>query len=158
MGGYRNLLLVLLNIPFALVGVVVEGGISFSPKTVKDSQQTGMFLINPRSDEFDDRDVMPRLGLVTHLERMAPQVGLEPTTLRLTAGCSAIELLRSVGSAVPSGRAVLVPSFYTSSHSDGSKSGTLAQEVLLCSRTPASLQFDSDLALPRSAIPVAHAH
>ena len=30
------------------------------------------------------------------LERLAPQVGLEPTTLRLTAGCSAIELLRSV--------------------------------------------------------------
>src|SRR5437763_829041 len=29
------------------------------------------------------------------LKRMAPQVGLEPTTLRLTAGCSAIELLRS---------------------------------------------------------------
>jgi prolyl oligopeptidase len=27
---------------------------------------------------------------------MAPQVGFEPTTLRLTAGCSAIELLRSV--------------------------------------------------------------
>ena len=27
----------------------------------------------------------------------APQVGLEPTTLRLTAGCSAIELLRSKG-------------------------------------------------------------
>src|SRR5207249_7521109 len=28
-------------------------------------------------------------------EELAPQVGLEPTTLRLTAGCSAIELLRS---------------------------------------------------------------
>ena len=27
---------------------------------------------------------------------LAPQVGLEPTTLRLTAECSAIELLRSV--------------------------------------------------------------
>ena len=27
---------------------------------------------------------------------MAPQVGLEPTTYRLTAGCSAIELLRNV--------------------------------------------------------------
>jgi hypothetical protein len=26
---------------------------------------------------------------------LAPQVGLEPTTLRLTAECSAIELLRS---------------------------------------------------------------
>ena len=30
------------------------------------------------------------------LKKLAPQVGLEPTTLRLTAGCSAIELLRSV--------------------------------------------------------------
>src|SRR2546425_9730010 len=30
-------------------------------------------------------------------EELAPQVGLEPTTLRLTAGCSAIELLRSSG-------------------------------------------------------------
>ena len=29
---------------------------------------------------------------------MAPQVGLEPTTLRLTAECSAIELLRNIGS------------------------------------------------------------
>jgi hypothetical protein len=28
-------------------------------------------------------------------KELAPQVGLEPTTLRLTAGCSAIELLRS---------------------------------------------------------------
>jgi hypothetical protein len=28
---------------------------------------------------------------------LAPQVGLEPTTLRLTAECSAIELLRSKG-------------------------------------------------------------
>jgi hypothetical protein len=31
------------------------------------------------------------------LKEKAPQVGLEPTTLRLTAGCSAIELLRSNG-------------------------------------------------------------
>src|SRR5947209_15545151 len=30
------------------------------------------------------------------MKNLAPQVGLEPTTLRLTAGCSAIELLRSV--------------------------------------------------------------
>ncbi len=29
------------------------------------------------------------------MKRLAPQVGLEPTTLRLTAECSAIELLRS---------------------------------------------------------------
>ena len=30
------------------------------------------------------------------IDLLAPQVGLEPTTLRLTAECSAIELLRSV--------------------------------------------------------------
>jgi hypothetical protein len=30
---------------------------------------------------------------------MAPEVGLEPTTLRLTAECSAIELLRIVADA-----------------------------------------------------------
>src|SRR5262249_34461943 len=29
--------------------------------------------------------------------KMAPQAGLEPATLRLTAGCSAIELLRNAG-------------------------------------------------------------
>ena len=29
-------------------------------------------------------------------ETQAPQVGLEPTTLRLTAECSAIELLRNM--------------------------------------------------------------
>src|SRR5690349_17867245 len=37
-----------------------------------------------------------REGHCKLLKEMAPQVGLEPTTLRLTAGCSAIELLRSV--------------------------------------------------------------
>src|SRR5215472_17218988 len=35
-------------------------------------------------------------GLVKLRKGMAPEVGLEPTTLRLTAECSAIELLRSV--------------------------------------------------------------
>ena len=37
------------------------------------------------------------LGSQTSEARMAPQVGFEPTTLRLTAGCSAIELLRNSG-------------------------------------------------------------
>ena len=40
-------------------------------------------------------------------KRMAPQVGLEPTTLRLTAGCSAIELLRSVVKRARSARFLL---------------------------------------------------
>src|SRR5215471_13015771 len=41
--------------------------------------------------------------------KVAPQAGLEPATLRLTAGCSAIELLRNSGGQrarrAPSGRA-----------------------------------------------------
>ena len=35
------------------------------------------------------------------LKRLAPQAGLEPATLRLTAGCSAIELLRNTGKRKP---------------------------------------------------------
>ena len=34
----------------------------------------------------------------------APQVGLEPTTLRLTAECSAIELLRNIASVIITAR------------------------------------------------------
>src|SRR5215472_6302839 len=41
------------------------------------------------------RNVLLPMSPERTIERMAPQVGLEPTTLRLTAGCSAIELLRS---------------------------------------------------------------
>ena len=37
------------------------------------------------------RELLP----VALLQFVAPQVGLEPTTLRLTAECSAIELLRN---------------------------------------------------------------
>jgi hypothetical protein len=37
------------------------------------------------------------LGGCNLLDFLAPQVGLEPTTLRLTAECSTIELLRSKG-------------------------------------------------------------
>jgi hypothetical protein len=44
-------------------------------------------------------------GPLSPRKEMAPQVGLEPTTLRLTAGCSAIELLRSV---VMPGRHLLI--------------------------------------------------
>jgi hypothetical protein len=36
------------------------------------------------------------LGGRTPLILLAPQVGFEPTTLRLTAECSTVELLRSI--------------------------------------------------------------
>jgi hypothetical protein len=44
--------------------------------------------------ELTDEDLL-EIASMCGCKRMAPQVGLEPTTLRLTAGCSAIELLRS---------------------------------------------------------------
>jgi hypothetical protein len=39
---------------------------------------------------------------------VAPEVGLEPTTLRLTAECSAIELLRIAWKAQATGRLLLI--------------------------------------------------
>ena len=42
------------------------------------------------------------------IDSLAPEVGLEPTTLRLTAECSAIELLRSVLWRLPDDRAFIV--------------------------------------------------
>ena len=38
-------------------------------------------------------------GVCKLLKRLAPQAGFEPATLRLTAGCSAVELLRNMGGA-----------------------------------------------------------
>src|SRR5262249_50383232 len=50
--------------------------------------------------QFAHTGVVPNHPILSNpKKRMAPQVGLEPTTLRLTAGCSAIELLRSRGAA-----------------------------------------------------------
>src|ERR1700752_90183 len=53
----------------------------------------------PQSADLESR------GAVSLRKELAPQVGLEPTTLRLTAECSAIELLRSVFG----GRTILCP-------------------------------------------------
>ena len=40
--------------------------------------------------------IPPRRHIDNSSKRMAPRVGLEPTTYRLTAGCSAIELPRII--------------------------------------------------------------
>ena len=47
------------------------------------------------SPNFENFQINKRMGL-THpfIYEKTPQVGLEPTTYRLTAGCSAIELLK----------------------------------------------------------------
>ena len=58
---------------------------------------------NPRALEFPgfSEDLVgavcepPRIALGFHKEKVAPQGGFEPPTLRLTAGCSAVELLRN---------------------------------------------------------------
>ena len=49
----------------------------------------------PRSTTLLASDGVTRTAGGKCLKRLAPQVGLEPTTLRLTAECSTIELLRS---------------------------------------------------------------
>ncbi len=49
-------------------------------------------------------------------KKMAPRVGLEPTTTRLTAGCSTIELSRSV-------KAYLIDVFYHNTNTLGKSTG-----------------------------------
>lgn len=53
-----------------------------------------------------DRPAMSEFGAKRRTSRMAPEVGLEPTTDRLTADCSTIELLwkPAPGRASKSGR------------------------------------------------------
>ena len=41
--------------------VVIEGHIALSAETIKDDQQTSMFLVDARPHEIDDSDVVPRL-------------------------------------------------------------------------------------------------
>ena len=50
------------------------------------------FICFSRNPQGQQKDLVFRPGF------LAPQVGLEPTTLRLTAECSAIELLRNMES------------------------------------------------------------
>ena len=74
----------------------------------------------------------------------APQVGLEPTTLRLTAECSAIELLRNINCL---GR---LPSVFTRHRASGSISKGLRFRVsfsLYASRFPL-IQIEGIIAYP----------
>jgi hypothetical protein len=42
-------------------GVIIQGCIALPAQTIKDNQQTGMFLADARPHEIDDSDVVPRL-------------------------------------------------------------------------------------------------
>ena len=61
---------------------------------------TNLFLANSHQNSHSPKTKMAAdlaaAYIVDFIGVLAPQVGLEPTTLRLTAECSAIELLRSV--------------------------------------------------------------
>ena len=60
---------------------------------------TNLFLANSHQNSHSPKIKMAADLAASHLIDfkvfLAPQVGLEPTTLRLTAECSAIELLRN---------------------------------------------------------------
>ena len=42
-------------------GVIIKGYIALPAETIKDDQQTGMFLVDARPHKIDDGDVVPRL-------------------------------------------------------------------------------------------------
>jgi hypothetical protein len=43
-------------------GVIIKGHIALPAETIKDSQQTGMFLVDMRTNKIDDGDVVARLA------------------------------------------------------------------------------------------------
>ena len=65
--------------------------------------------VNPKRG-LGHRPAEMEIVCIYEYNRMAPQVGLEPTTLRLTAECSAIELLRSVGNRARAARTIFAHS------------------------------------------------
>src|ERR1700722_12777767 len=80
---------------------------------------------------------------------MAPEVGLEPTTLRLTAECSAIELLRIAWRTQATGRLLL--NLYSKCARVG-QSGVIL--IINCEQSPTPrIRFaDTCRSLPRSTI------
>jgi hypothetical protein len=49
--------------------VVIKSHIAFPPQAIKNNQQAGMLLADPRPHKLDDRDVVP--GLTSGTESMA---------------------------------------------------------------------------------------
>jgi len=47
-------------------GVFIKGHIALPAETIKDSQQTGMFLVDTRPHKIDDGNVMTRLASRTN--------------------------------------------------------------------------------------------
>jgi hypothetical protein len=81
---------------------------------------------------------------------MAPEVGLEPTTLRLTAECSAIELLRIAWRTQATGRLLL--NLYSKCERVG-QSGVIL--IINCEQSPTPRIRFADMAnLRRNAISI----
>jgi len=57
-GGFERLLGIMVR---NKSGVFIKGHIALPAKTIKDSEQTGMFLVDARMHEIDDGDVVTRL-------------------------------------------------------------------------------------------------
>jgi len=57
-GGFERLFCVMMR---NKSGVVIKGHIALPAETIKDSQQTGMFLVDTQPHKIDDGDVVPRL-------------------------------------------------------------------------------------------------
>ena len=57
-GGFESLLGIMVR---NKSGVIIKGHIALPAETIKDSEQTGMFLVDARTHEIDDGDVVTRL-------------------------------------------------------------------------------------------------
>ena len=89
-------------------------------------------------------------NLLAYIVFMAPEVGLEPTTLRLTAECSAIELLRIAWETLATGRLLLYR--YSKCARVGQRSAILFSSALFCSSTLRSPAMPRIRRLSRSEV------
>ena len=103
--------------------IVESVAIDFPPRIVKceellnetlrgEGQEKGNVIREGKASEFNARNLLISNDL-------APRAGFEPATLRLTAGCSAVELPRNIGCAgrsAPRGRGVVTASCSLQAH------------------------------------------
>jgi hypothetical protein len=80
-------------------GIVIKGHITLPAEAIKDSQQSGMFLVDTRPHKIDDGDVVPRLASRTEpIAEHEPEGSLEHRFVGLLKTSLLVKSENSVGS------------------------------------------------------------
>ena len=84
-GGFERLLGIMVR---NKSGVIIKGHIALPAETIKDGEQTGMFLVDARTHEIDDNDVVTRLTPRTEsVTKHEPEGSLQHCFVSLLKTC-----------------------------------------------------------------------